>query len=238
MASFDFDDAPTESYEAPPDYEQQPSQGFDDYDHDEEGQHFEQVEDGFTADAPASTNIEENEFEGGAVLPPPEQMESEESNLLREWRKKKAAELEEKARTSREKHDQIIEAAKAELESFYDRRKKQVEQGKINNREKEKAFVTNLESLNAKKGGNHWEAVVAHVNFDAPTGKKDSKAKSKEGPVRTSTLLADAKPGKQTDLARMRQILLKLKHSPPSKNAPSTEAPKAPPAAKPVEASA
>eukprot|EP00270_Netrium_digitus_P014581 TRINITY_DN497_c0_g1_i1.p1 TRINITY_DN497_c0_g1~~TRINITY_DN497_c0_g1_i1.p1 ORF type:complete len:229 (-),score=39.14 TRINITY_DN497_c0_g1_i1:331-975(-) len=150
----------------------------------------------------------------GATLPPPSSMGPEESIVLREWRRKRAIELEEKARVSREKHALILESSKGELDSFYAKRQHQVAQGKVNNREKEKIYLENLESLNAKAGGNYWEAVTAFVNFE--TQVKKEKVKAKGEPVRTSTLLNDAKPGKHTDLTRMRQVLLKLKHNPPA----------------------
>ncbi|CAI5464859.1 unnamed protein product [Closterium sp. Yama58-4] len=172
---------------------------------------------------------ENGTFDGGAKLPPPSQMGSEESILLREWRRKKAIELEEKARISREKHQQVLEDSKAELEAFYKKREFQVTQAKANNREKEKAYVDNLLSLNSKQGGNYWESVCAFTNFDVSI--KKEKAKKKDEPTRMSTQLNDAKPGKHTDLARMRQVLLKLKHNPPPAFAAAANTTDAPAAA-------
>lgn len=221
MSGFDFDE-PAEVHQnsfeedAPPQYESQPS--YEQYEVDEN--HYQQAEDGYVPASAPNGNVLDEEYNEGAKLPPPDAMGPEESTILREWKRKKAVELEEKARISREKHEQIIAQAKQEQEAFYKKRTAQVEQAKINNREKEDAYVANLESLNPKEGGNYWEAVVNHINFEAAAGKKDAKSKAKvDGPVRTSTLLATQKPGKQTDLARMRQILLKLKKSPPSKAA-------------------
>ncbi|GJP42344.1 hypothetical protein CLOM_g1918 [Closterium sp. NIES-68] len=172
---------------------------------------------------------ENGTFEDGAKLPPPSQMGSEESILLREWRRKKAIELEEKARVSREKHQQVLDDAKAELEAFYKKREMQVTQAKTNNRDKEKAYVDNLLSLNSKQGGNYWESVCAFTNFDVSI--KKEKAKKKDEPTRMSTQLNDAKAGKHTDLARMRQVLLKLKHNPPPAFAPAAGTAAAPAAA-------
>eukprot|EP00475_Leptophrys_vorax_P042508 TRINITY_DN8010_c0_g5_i1.p1 TRINITY_DN8010_c0_g5~~TRINITY_DN8010_c0_g5_i1.p1 ORF type:complete len:231 (-),score=47.79 TRINITY_DN8010_c0_g5_i1:695-1387(-) len=207
MEGFEFQDEPQT---APP----------PEYNYNGVGEETTQTEGGDTYAPPAP---EQEAYDGGATLPPPSQMASEESILLREWRRKKAIELEEKAKLSREKHQQVLEDAKAELEAFYKKRDMQVTQAKTNNREKEKAYVDNLLSLNSKQGGNYWESVCAFVNFDVPTKKEKAKAKSGE-PVRTSTLLNDAKPGKHTDLARMRQVLLKLKHNPPPSFAPAAAA--------------
>ncbi|CAI7907739.1 unnamed protein product [Closterium sp. NIES-54] len=149
---------------------------------------------------------ENGTFDGGAKLPPPSQMGSEESILLREWRRKKAIELEEKARISREKHQQVSYLW-----------------------EKEKAYVDNLLSLNSKQGGNYWESVCAFTNFDVSI--KKEKAKKKDEPTRMSTQLNDAKLGKHTDLARMRQVLLKLKHNPPPSFAAAASSSDAPAAA-------
>lgn len=71
-------------------------------------------------------------------------------------------------------------------------------------REKEKAYVDNLLNMNSKQGANYWESVCAFINFEAPA--KKEKPKSKNEPVRSSVLLQEAKPGKHTDLARMRQV--------------------------------
>jgi len=152
----------------------------------------------------------------GPVLPDPKDME-EESILLREWRRKKALELEEKARISREKHAEIIDSAKAETKKFYEKQKQTVAENKVTNREREKAFLSQLESLNAKKGGNTWESVTQFINFESATVKKDSKKPKPGEPQRTSALLNSAKPGKHTDMTRMRQVLLKLKRTPPVK---------------------
>lgn len=225
MSSFEYDEAAEvhqNSFEEdapPPQYESQPS--YDQYEVDEN--HYEQPADGYVQASAPNGDVLDGEYDDGSKLPPPEAMGPEESTILREWKRKKAIELEEKARVSREKHEQIIAQAKEEQEAFYKKRAAQVEQAKINNREKEEAYVASLENMNPKEGGNYWEAVVNHINFEATTVKKDAKSKAKaDGPVRTSTLLATQKPGKQTDLARMRQILVKLKKTPPAKaNAPA-----------------
>eukprot|EP00850_Spirogloea_muscicola_P021321 SM000244S08556 [mRNA] locus=s244:48691:54270:- [translate_table: standard] len=141
----------------------------------------------------------------------------------REWRAKRAAELEEKERQSRMEHDRILESAEEMRRTAYERQQKSKEQNQINNREKEKVFLANLEALNTpKSGANYWETVTAMVNFDASVPKKDEKRKS-AGATRSSQTATDLKPGKQTDLARMRQVLLKLKHTAPPGSAPAKE---------------
>eukprot|EP00245_Coleochaete_scutata_P015059 TRINITY_DN6574_c0_g1_i1.p1 TRINITY_DN6574_c0_g1~~TRINITY_DN6574_c0_g1_i1.p1 ORF type:complete len:203 (+),score=61.36 TRINITY_DN6574_c0_g1_i1:204-812(+) len=159
------------------------------------------------------------EEEAGVKLPPPSAMPTEESILLREWRRKRGLELEEKARISREQHQKILEQAEYEKEIFYNQRQKQVAGAKTNNREKEKVFMAHLEALNAKSGGNYWESVVAFVNFDVVPDRKDKKS-GKGANISPRPSTADVKPGKQTDMSRMRQVLLKLKHNPPIREAP------------------
>lgn len=87
------------------------------------------------------------------------------------------------------------------------------EHNKATNREKEKLFVANLEKFHAEADKNYWKAIAELIPNEVPTidkrGKKDQEKKP------SVVILQGPKPGKPTDLARMRQILLKLKHNAP-----------------------
>eukprot|EP00243_Klebsormidium_subtile_P003866 TRINITY_DN17498_c0_g1_i1.p1 TRINITY_DN17498_c0_g1~~TRINITY_DN17498_c0_g1_i1.p1 ORF type:complete len:220 (+),score=59.49 TRINITY_DN17498_c0_g1_i1:119-778(+) len=201
------DPAPTQGYDQPPEYEAHTDHFNEPLDH----------TDDFGA-APHHSNgpIMDDAFEpmaNGNPLPPPEDLPPEESLVLREWRRKRAAELEEKTRTSQEKHAQILDHAAEDRERFYDQREKQVATSKTNNKEKEKVLLANLDSLMAKAGENYWEAVTGFINFDTQQDKKGA-GKGKSATPRQS-IVPEVKAGRQTDLARFRQILLKLKHTPP-----------------------
>eukprot|EP00250_Pteridium_aquilinum_P032962 c5015_g1_i1 orf=183-1301(+) len=164
---------------------------------------------------------------GGAVLPPLDEMENEEGFVLREWKRKNAIHLEEKARTEREKLSQIIDAADSFKDGFYEKRKMHCETTKKNNREKEKVFLENLENFHATADKHYWKAVAELVPHELPS--KEVKSRGKKDKKKPAVVINHGpKPGKATDLTRMRQVLVKLKHNPPAHmKAP----PPAPPAA-------
>ncbi|XXG85827.1 hypothetical protein AAC387_Pa11g0843 [Persea americana] len=150
----------------------------------------------------------------GSILPPPSEMQPEEGFALREWRRQNAIRLEEKQKMEKELLEQIIDEADEYKVDFYQRRKINIETNKVNNREKEKLFLANGEKFHAEADKHYWMAIAELIPNEVPTierkrGKKDQEKKP------SIVVIQGPKPGKPTDLSRMRQILLKLKRSPP-----------------------
>ncbi|XWS59945.1 hypothetical protein CRYUN_Cryun08bG0165700 [Craigia yunnanensis] len=170
------------------------------------------------------------EFRGsdGPILPPPAEMEPEEGSALREWRRQNAIRLEEKEKKEKEMLEQIIKEAEEYKVEFYRKRITAVENNKASNREKEKLFLENREKFHAEAEKNYWKAIAELIPYEVPTIEKRGKKDKEKKP--SIVVIQGPKPGKPTDLSRMRQILVKLKHNPPPhmkpKRPPSAEAKK------------
>lgn len=149
----------------------------------------------------------------GPILPPPAEMEHEEGFALREWRRLNAIRLEEKEKRERELLSQIIEEAEDYKVDFYSKRKVSCEAGKAANREKEKVFLASQEKFHADADKNFWKTIADLIPNEVPTIKKRGKKDQEKQP--SIVVVQGPKPGKPTDLARMRQILIKLKHNTP-----------------------
>ncbi|XP_004301467.1 PREDICTED: clathrin light chain 1-like [Fragaria vesca subsp. vesca] len=150
---------------------------------------------------------------GEPVLPPPEQMR-EEGFARREWRRLNAIHLEEKAKREKEMRSQIIEEAEEFKRAFYEKRKLTCETNKTNSREKEKHYLANQEKFHKEADKHYWKAIAELIprevpNIEKKRGKKDPDKKP------SIVVIQGPKPGKPTDLSRMRQIFLKLKQTPP-----------------------
>ncbi|KAG2285255.1 hypothetical protein Bca52824_044859 [Brassica carinata] len=167
----------------------------------------------------------------GPILPPPSEMESDEGRALREWRRQNANQLEEKEKREKEMRNQIIEEANQFKEDFH----------------KKRLYVETQEKFYAEASKNYWKSIAELVPKEVPTIEKKRRGKKEqEDPKKpTFSVIQGPKPGKPTDLARMRQILLKLKQNPPPhlKLAPQSPAeaaatapPKNVPETKPTEA--
>lgn len=81
-------------------------------------------------------------------------------------------------------------------------------------------FIANQEKFHAEADKNYWKAIAELIPNEVPAiekkrGKKDQDKKP------SIVVIQGPKPGKPTDLSRMRQILLKLKHNTPPHLKPS-----------------
>lgn len=77
------------------------------------------------------------------------------------------------------------------------------------------AFVASQEKFCAEADKDYWKSIAELipkevVSIEKMKGKKDQEKKP------SAVVLQGPKPGKPTDLTRMRQILVKLKHNTPS----------------------
>ncbi|KAK6133386.1 hypothetical protein DH2020_032850 [Rehmannia glutinosa] len=162
----------------------------------------------------------------GPVLPPPSEMQ-EEGFALREWRRLNAIRLEEKEKKEKELRNQIIEEAEEYKQAFYEKRKLNVETNKTSNREKEKLYWASQEKFHKEADKQYWKAIAELVPNEVPNIEKRGKKKDQDKKP-SITVIQGPKPGKPTDLSRMRGILVKLKHKPPPHMLP----PPPPPAAK------
>ncbi|KAJ8769438.1 hypothetical protein K2173_002928 [Erythroxylum novogranatense] len=149
----------------------------------------------------------------GPILPPPSEMVAEEGLALREWRRENAMKLEEKGKIEKEVLSQIIEEANDYKVEFYQKREVICENNKVTNREKEKLFLTKHESFHAEVDKSYWKAIAELIPNEVPTIVKRGKNDQEKKPA--LVVIQGPKPGKPTELSRMRQILLKLKHSTP-----------------------
>ncbi|XP_015897178.3 clathrin light chain 2 [Ziziphus jujuba] len=173
---------------------------------------------GFSSFSPEQDGKSIDEGFGGSngpILPPPADVEPEEGFALREWRRENAIRLAEKEKKEKEMLQEIIEEAEQFKIEFYRKRQVTVENNKASNREKEKLFLANREKFHAESEKHYWTAIAELIPREVPTiekrGKKDKDKEKKPSVV----VIQGPKPGKPTDLSRMRQILVKLKHNPP-----------------------
>ncbi|GFY82097.1 clathrin light chain protein [Actinidia rufa] len=150
----------------------------------------------------------------GPILPPPAEMEAEEGVALREWRRLNAIRLEEKEKMEKELLSQIIAEAEDYKVDFHRRRKVTCETNKASNREKEKVFLTSQGKFHAEADKNYWKTIADLVPNEVPAIEKKRGKKEQEKKA-SIVVIQGPKPGKPTELSRMRQILIKLKHNTP-----------------------
>lgn len=90
-------------------------------------------------------------------------------------------------------------------------------------------FLNSREKFHDEASKNYWKAIAELIPGEVPAiAKKGKKGQDKKQP--SVVVVQGPKPGKPTELSRMRHVLVKLKQNPPSHNGASTGA--APPPAK------
>ncbi|RAL51288.1 hypothetical protein DM860_010790 [Cuscuta australis] len=149
----------------------------------------------------------------GPILPPPPEIQ-EEGFALREWRRQNAIQLEKKEKREKELLGQIIDEADSYKVQFYKKRQLAMEANKAACREKERLFIARHEKLNAEADKHYWKAIAELIPNEVPTMEKKGKKSQEKNPAVAITIKGP-KPGKPTELSRMRQIVLKLKHNTP-----------------------
>ncbi|KAK1396247.1 Clathrin light chain [Heracleum sosnowskyi] len=148
----------------------------------------------------------------GPLLPEPIHMQ-EQSSAFREWRRQNAIFLEEKEKKEKEMRDEIIKEAEEFKKAFTEKRKVNCETNKTRNREREKINLANQEKFHKEAVQQYWKAIAEIIPREVASVKRRGK---KEEENKTSiTVIHGPKPGKPTDLSRMKQLILKLKQNPP-----------------------
>jgi hypothetical protein len=151
----------------------------------------------------------------GPILPSLDEMLPEEGSALREWRRLNADRLEKKEKREKEMLGQIIDEAHDYKVDFYQKRKLTSETNKATNREKEKSFVASQEKFHTEAEKNYWKAIAELVPNEIAAIEKKRGKKEQDKKQPSVVVVQGPKPGKPTDLSRMRQILIKLKHNTP-----------------------
>ncbi|XP_071714495.1 clathrin light chain 1-like [Rutidosis leptorrhynchoides] len=154
----------------------------------------------------------------GPVLPPPSEMR-EEGSALREWRRINALRLEEKEKTEKELRSQIIQEGEEYIKAFHEKRLKSIDTNKLTNREGEKMYVAKQETFHKEADKQYWKAIAELIPREVPNIEKRGNKKDKDKKP-SITVVQGPKPGKPTDLSRLRHLIVKLKVTPPAHMVP------------------
>lgn len=154
----------------------------------------------------------------GPLLPPPSEMKRDEGFALREWRRLNAIRLAEKENQEKELQSQIIEEGEVYKRAFHEKRLQNIETNKLTNREGEKLYVAKQEKFHKEADKQYWKAIAELVPREVPNIEKRGKKDKDKKP--SIEVIQGPKPGKPTDLSRLRHILLKLKQTPPAHMVP------------------
>ncbi|KAK1570325.1 hypothetical protein Q3G72_000180 [Acer saccharum] len=143
---------------------------------------------------------------------------------ITEWTRENAIRLEEKEKKERAMLSQIIEQAHEYKDEFYRKRVVTCHNNKLTNRERELLFVANRNKFYNEADKNYWKAIAELLPNEVPTIEK-RKVKKDQEKKPSIVVIKGPKPGTPTDLSRMRQLLLKLKHNAPNHLNPAPAAP-------------
>lgn len=75
-------------------------------------------------------------------------------------------------------------------------------------------FLANQEKFHKEADKNYWKAIAELIPNEVPNIEK-RRGKKEQDKKPSITVVQGPKPGKPTDMSRLRHILVKLKHSPP-----------------------
>ena len=87
-------------------------------------------------------------------------------------------------------------------------------------------FLASREKFHAEAANNYWKTIAELIPNEVPTIEKRGKKDQDKKP--SIVVVQGPKPGKPTELSRMRQILVKLKHNTPAHLKHSPPPPPAP----------
>ncbi|XP_076932060.1 clathrin light chain 1-like [Bidens hawaiensis] len=156
----------------------------------------------------------------GPLLPPPSEMKQHEQGFaLREWRRLNAIRLEDKENKEKELRNQIMEESEMYKRAFHEKRHHNTETNKLTNRQGEKLYLEKQEKFHKEANKQYWKAIAELVPPEVPNIEKRGKKDKDKKP--SIEVIQGPKPGKPTDLSRLRQILVKLKQSQPAHMVPT-----------------